>query len=173
MLLQRSLVDLCYSIPDQPIYGELTNGSLKKLQSVFYPASHVVDVGSGSGNALRVLMSKQTTSATGYEVSTTRYNLCMSLKTNQISFFNTDIMLVSAFPLKTTHVYSFDKAFPKRIRLHVQALVAACPSIQLVATTRPDIYLNENWVLMRSFRVFYHGGHGSCVMYVFQASDLM
>ena len=144
----------------------------------------IVDLGSGSGNALAYLckyfvaLGHGVDKIIGFEVSEARCKLSRAILTRMMQddvcvpyrVVQTDIADIDALPDNTTHSYHFDLTFPLHLREHMELLERQSPTVAVVVTTRPDVYSRRPrvWMCVARLKGPFHGGNGSASVHVFK-----
>ena len=179
--MSREEIGLCYSIPDQPIYGEFTPASYQRIATLLLQVPpldgicSIFDAGSGSGRGLLVLWN--TFLAQGARVKlllgveSSRYRSQVSVRVLGMAphaITLGDILDQTSLP-GVTHCYAFDHAFPRDVRLHLKLLADQSPTVVAIATTRPTEYLadSSSWRLVGTTKGSFSGGNGTCTASVF------
>lgn len=181
----RLIGDLCFNVPDMPIYGEITQTSLANLMNFIKPylneSTFIIDIGSGSGYALSYLargIDPLPCRLFGAEISSTRVELSRQILPKilpknvtswTIECLDISSCLVLSYPFEVC--YSFDKVFPKKIMKKIQNLQSKCKSLRFVITTQIDIYKNKNWTLIGKHTCLCRGSNASFMFYVLRKKN--
>jgi hypothetical protein len=186
--MSKELIELCYNIPGESIYGEITYSSLKKLMGIVIPSLPsklfksplgIVDIGSGSGMALcslgKIFMPYQCF-LIGLEASETRVDLSKNIMQDHVTpnvvqykCEHVDVMNVENLP--QVHVsYSFDKTFPYELMKHIESLQFKSFSLQFVITSKPKIYRHHDnrWTEIGMIPCRMQGSQSGVNFHVFQ-----
>ena len=167
------LANLCYNVPGQPIYGELTKHSVSRILELDpLPVDHLVDLGSGSGRTLLHMRRHlgPVVALSGLEVSQTRLEIARAIVPADVAVMHhCDMSKHIVFPNDVTHTYAFDKAFTADLMANVHDAQLAAPNLCSVFTTNPGIYRShpDHWEHVASTSVRMVGGAGSCTACLF------
>jgi hypothetical protein len=178
--MANQLVELCYNVPDAPIYGQFVRGSLVKwfeyMQKAECVKPHIFDIGSGSGVTLCTCASffHEKVKISGIEMCKQRVELSkviipQRLPQNVISWsiHECDVLTLSSLPPDVTHCISFDKTFPQNVLEHVERLQYACPALLFVTSCHRKPYNNtKRWKLLAKIPSHQHGSNCSITVYV-------
>lgn len=177
-----TLIGLCYNNGD-PIYGEFTSASIKKIAEVFETKPgekiHLVDIGSGSGRFMCELVKYMNPDVneiklTGYEISEHRVGISQIVipellrdKKDQISWniIHSDILNVSSLPTTVTHCVSGDAAFPAEVGQHIENLQWNSPNLKYIMSNWT--YPNTRWTLVDAIRVALRGSGEHRTAYIY------
>ena len=179
----KGLADLCYNVPDMPIYGELTDGSMRTIgQSFLHHTApralgdiSILDIGSGSGKAMTTLADVCGADvAIGYELSDIRCDIARSLMTSyapipRLIVRNTNVMDMRELHPDDhpTHLYMFDYAFCPSLVNHIVKLVANQPRLRTIFTMKPDAYTCTGmWKKVDRLKTSFRGSGQSATGYV-------
>jgi SAM-dependent methyltransferase len=188
------LPGLCYNIPDQPIYGELTPHTLSKIARVLSippPLSpiHILDIGHGSGRALAHLAKSFTDCNVtvdvlhGVDVSYDRVLISKTvlprmlkiifkckMKCPALTLESADVIDWKMLPPKITHTYSFDLAFGVILMTHIENLQRMAQELTHVITCNPKVYRQNHiiWGEYGRLRGIMHGSGNSVTLYIFR-----
>jgi len=174
----KMLANLCYNVPGEDAYGELTTGTIQKAvtlaKSSFYFASSafVVDVGSGSGNTLASLV-KMTGAfkGIGIEVSRERIKIARAIHKHRpyLAFVHTDVRKITTLPDGTALLYMFDKVFPSDLIQHILNL-AFKSKVVVISTRWNELEMDGRWELVGKFAGRMKGSGSGCTVYVSKPS---
>ncbi len=175
--MSRELGNLCYNIPNQSIYGEITNASLEKLCQYMKTNQenvHILDIGSGSCFTLCILAkqySNQHVQITGIEISKERNNIALQIIPKlfvgkEWKVITQDILLLEILRDNYTHSFHFDKTFPANLMQHIEKLEFQCKSIKYVVTNNKKYYL-DNWQYIACVACKLRGSSQCMNFYVF------
>src|SRR6185369_15061543 len=165
--MARELGNLCYNVPGESIYGEITLNSIRQLTQYFsFPDDdwiHIVDIGSGAGymlcnfaQCLLELGSERKIHLTGYEISAERARLSREIIPQLLEkdckdmieweIYQADIQKQTMLPRTVTHAVSFDKTFTPALLAHMEKLQRSCPSLTNVVSNHK--YPEKYWDLV-------------------------
>jgi len=151
----NSLRELCYNVPDQSIYGELTDGSIAKLVSYVKQFSSVtiLDIGSGSGATLCAFakhMPKTSCDLVGVEISQIRATISRQIIPHYLPpnakkwlIIEDNVLTWSALP-PCNISFSFDTTFTKALMTHIVTLQLNCPELQFVISSKGSRYYDTS-----------------------------
>ena len=179
----RSIADLCYNIPNQPIYGEFTNHSIKTVTNIINDYDSVrgliVDLGSGSCVTLVTMVDLLgAAGGIGFEVSDIRHQLAQAILARRIgtaahvTSTRMDIMDMKALPSATELVFCFDKAFTPELLSHISLLLETSSTLKYVISTRRKAFDTQKWRLLCKSRANTKGGQQTFTLYIFRPRDL-
>ncbi len=163
----RAISDLCYNVPGEAIYGEITKCSIQKLARNFPACDNpiMLDIGSGAGNMLCEFEHVMPlTHVFGIEASEIRATISRVVLENRLrhAFFEIickDMFDVKQLPLGITHSVSFDMTFPPPLMAHIQKLQEQCDTLKVVVTNHK--YAGNRWILHKRIPCKMVGS-GSC-----------
>lgn len=172
--MTKAIEDLCYSIPGESIYGELTQGTLRSCTKTI-PVGDIVlcDLGSGSCRTLLILArSLNATRSVGIECCLARHKIALAVihDSGQENVFSVhkNILEMPGLPSGTTHVFSFDKAFPVDVIDAMRGLILRSESVRCVMTTKKSLLnLHDNWQLAQTVHGRLRGSGSGCAVYTF------
>lgn len=199
--MSRNLADLCYNIPGESIYGEITSASVAKLvEKMQFPTSciHVLDIGSGSGYMLfeflcALLKSKNVSAEiqlSGIEISEIRFQLSTIIfpklllkcpaptKLNQPQtikwqFIQDDISHLKQLPKNVTHTISFDITFLLSLMLKIEKLQRLSPTLLYVISNHYlKVYSPQYWEKIAQVSCALVGSGTHKIFYVFKKKIL-
>ncbi len=163
--MSSELMNLCYNVPGESIYGEFTTNSLVALLELIpcvekKPILTILDIGSGSGKTLCVLgqyYDPIPCRLIGIEVSTLRADISRMVipkkKSSNIidwDIIERDILQLFQLPSSISMSFSFDKTFTHELMTHIVKLQLKCETLIHVITTHPPkkYYNDAHWILI-------------------------
>jgi SAM-dependent methyltransferase len=168
---KKTLSDLCYSVPEQDVYGELTENTLRCcVAGTRMMGAVVCDLGSGSGNSLaRLVKIIDADVGVGIEVSEHRHEISRILHSGEekLRFLHQDILKLKNLPEGTTHLFSFDKVFCVDVLSQMKTLCTRCNTLRWIFTTQNSRVHPEEWRLERKILGKMKGSGSRCTVYVF------
>ncbi len=187
-LPRDSLQELCYNSGDSPIYGEITDGSLKKIMRImtenlptalYKTPIGILDIGSGSGMALcklATLYQPYKCNLYGIEVAPERVRISDVLipkhlpsNVGEWKVFECDVKTLDHLP-QSHFSYSFDKAMSKDLMEHIERLQYLSYSLQIVATSKPKVYFArpDRWEPIGEVNASMHVSQSGVKFYLFK-----
>jgi len=179
----RKLADLCYNIPETPIYGELTDRSVRKMGRLFIDLMEsgstlrICDLGSGGGVMLvslhRYLQQFDVPHVLhGIEGSPQRVRISKTILSQEIvsttpwSISQEDLEIKSNLPRGTTHTISFDSTFPEKTMQNIKRMQRNCSTLQFVVTTHK--YNDTSFKLVQTISCVMHGSGSRIQFYCYK-----
>ncbi len=161
------LSHLCYNVPGESIYGEITPGSIcQMLKHIKMPTKiDLLDIGSGSGQMLfKCLMCLRETikfpgklMLRGVEISSLRSELSVKILDTLLNQYKKDVNLTcklyfgdvtkwKMLPHTLTHTISFDVTFPFETMSRIEKLQRNAPAlINVISNHHTNIYSSKYW----------------------------
>jgi hypothetical protein len=179
MSSQSELSSLCYNIPEESIYGELTSATLRRCAELTATpsigSSRVCDLGSGSSSSLCALTGYLGANrGVGVESCPQRFRISRLVVRRKgllnVFVYHCNIFEMTSLPLGTTHCFCFDKAFTGDLLEHTYTLYDRTQSLQWIITTRKiniGEEINQGWVPRHSFVGKMRGSGAGCVVYIY------
>ncbi len=151
----KSLSNLCYNVPDQSIYGELTDNSIAKLTVCIGVSSNmkILDIGSGSGATLCAFakfLPKSSCELIGIEISHLRADIsrqvipyCLPSNVNKWSILEVDVLNIKQIP-PCQVCFSFDTTFTQDLMMHIIKLQLNCLELCYVISSKKSCYYDPD-----------------------------
>jgi hypothetical protein len=178
------LAKLCYNVPGESIYGELTHNSIKRMTQTlsFLPQKNIlVDIGSGSGYMLHdFFMAHNDLILIGFEISTIRASLSRVIlkklfkdKNVNWTIYEQDICELSQLPTGTTHSVSFDTTFTPDLMKKIERIQRNTPTLLYVITNHnTNIYSEVYWTKTAQTIATLKGSHKSKTFYTYWKKNI-